>query len=267
MEQQEAKYLPDNKDVTYWYFYNPLCCLRSHCRLWKDSTRLNQYVCPAHRLDHICGLIEEQWGPLPHQKYVGWHIFFCETTQTIRCYMTGHTLCNPGDFKDPRVVVETQDEYTKCQMILSHEFSDQNISMMLKDFEIEGLCAATCSVTGEYLTELEQTRFFLCLCHFNKTYLENHKKPIFNKANDFKILSCIVSSMSQGEHQYGNQYRLYTSLRSEVDTILKVIKPQVYNKAAILRNKKDKCVNQPNGKPRRRSSTKGEGCEQTAECD
>ena len=140
--------------------------------------------------------------------------------------MTGHKLCSPGEFKDPRVFVESQDEYTKAQLSLSYEFSDQNISTMLKDYDIEGLCAATCSVTGDYLTEEEQSHFFHLLCHFNKTYCANHEKPIFNKMNDFKILGCIVSSMSQGQHQYGNQYRLYTSLRSEVDSILKVIKPQ-----------------------------------------
>ena len=48
MEQQEAKYLPENKDVTYWYFYNPVCCLRSHCQLWQDSTRLNRFICTVH---------------------------------------------------------------------------------------------------------------------------------------------------------------------------------------------------------------------------
>ena len=72
MEQQEAKYLPENNDVTFWYFYNPVCCLRSHCQLWQDSTRLNQFICTTHGVDHICGMTEEQWGPLPHQKYVGW---------------------------------------------------------------------------------------------------------------------------------------------------------------------------------------------------
>ena len=151
MEQQEAKYLPENKDVTCWYFYNPVCCLRSHCRLWQDSTRLNRFICTVHRVDHICGMMEEQWGPLPHQKYVGWRcpIYFCEETQTIRCYMTGHKLCSPGEFKDPRVFVESQDEYTKAQLSLSvYEFSDQNISTMLRDYDIEGLCAATRSVTG-----------------------------------------------------------------------------------------------------------------------
>ena len=60
--------------------------------------------------------------------------------------------------------------------------------------------------------------------------------------------------MSQGQHQYGNQYRLYTSLRSEDDSILKVIKPQVYNKSAILRVKKPKCVNQPDGVKRRKTN-------------
>ena len=256
MEQQEAKYLPENKDVTYWYFYNPVCCLRSHCQLWQDSTRLNRFICTVHGVDHICGMMEEQWGPLPHQKYVGWRcpIYFCEETQTIRCYMTGHKLCSPGEFKDPRVFVESQDEYTKAQLSLSYEFSDQNISTMLRDYDIEGLCAATRSVTGDYLTEEEQSHFFHLLCHFNKTYCANHEKPIFNKTNDFKILSCIVSSMSQGQHQYGNQYRLYTSLRSEVDSILKVIKPQVYNKSAILRVKKPKCVNQPDGVKRRKTN-------------
>ena len=256
MEQQEAKYLPESKDVTYWYFYNPVCCLRSHCQLWQDSTRLNRFICTVHGVDHICGMMEEQWGPLPHQKYVGWRcpIYFCEETQTIRCYMTGHKLCSPGEFKDPRVFVESQDEYTKAQLSLSYEFSDQNISTMLRDYDIEGLCAATCSVTGDYLTEEEQSHFFHLLCHFNKTYCANHEKPIFNKTNDFKILGCIVSSMSQGQHQYGNQYRLYTSLRSEVDSILKVIKPQVYNKSAILRVKKPKCVNQPDGVKRRKTN-------------
>ena len=150
--------------------------------------------------------------------------------------------------------VESQDEYTKAQLSLSYEFSDQNISTMLRDYDIEGLCAATRSVTGDYLTEEEQSHFFHLLCHFNKTYCANHEKPIFNKTNDFKILSCIVSSMSQGQHQYGNQYRLYTSLRSEVDSILKVIKPQVYNKSAILRVKKPKCVNQPDGVKRRKTN-------------
>ena len=125
---------------------------------------------------------------------------------------------------------------------------------MLRDYDIEGLCAATRSVTGDYLTEEEQSHFFHLLCHFNKTYCANHEKPIFNKTNDFKILGCIVSSMSQGQHQYGNQYRLYTSLRSEVDSILKVIKPQVYNKSAILRVKKPKCVNQPDGVKRRKTN-------------
>ena len=64
----------------------------------------------------------------------------------------------------------------------------------------------------------------------------------------------MVSSMSQGQYQYGNQYRLYTSLRSEVDSILKVIKPQVYNKSAILGVKKPKCVNQPDGVKRRKTN-------------
>ena len=59
--------------------------------------------------------------------------------------------------------------------------------------------------------------------------------------------------MSQGQHQCGNQYRLYTSLRSEVDS--KVIKPQVYNKSAILRVKKPKCVNQPDGVKRRKTNS------------
>ena len=106
MEQQEAKYLPENKDVTYWYFYNPVCCLRSHCRLWQDSTRLNRFICTVHGVDHICGMMEEQWGPLPHQKYVGWRcpIYFCEETQTIRCYMTGLKLCSPGEFIRPKSV-------------------------------------------------------------------------------------------------------------------------------------------------------------------
>ena len=203
MEQQEAKYLPENKDVTYWYFYNPVCCLRSHCQLFQDSTRLNRFICTVHGVDHICGMMEEEWGPLPHQKYVGWRcpIYFCEETQTIRCYMTGHKLCSPGEFKDPRVFVESQDEYTKAQLSLSYEFSDQNISTMLRDYDIEGLCAATRSVTGDYLTEEEQSHFFHLLCHFNKTYCANHEKPIFNKTNDFKILGCRVSSMSQGQHQ------------------------------------------------------------------
>ena len=69
--------------------------------------------------------------------------------------MTGHKLCSPGEFKDPRVFVESQDEYTKAQLSLSYEFSDQNISTMLRDYDIEGLCAATRSVTGDYLTEEE----------------------------------------------------------------------------------------------------------------
>ena len=158
--------------------------------------------------------------------------------------MTGHKLCSPGEFKDPRVFGESQDDYTKSQVSLSYEFSDQNISTMLRDYDIEGICAATCSVTGDYLTNDEQSNFFHLMCHFNKTYCANHKNPIFNNANDFKILRCIVASMSQGQHQY----RLYTSLRSELDSILKVIKPQVYNNSAILRVKKDKCVNQPDGK-------------------
>ena len=72
---------------------------------------------------------------------------------------------------------------------------------MLRDYDIEGLCAATRSVTGDYLTEEEQSHFFHLLCHFNKTYCANHEKPIFNKTNDFKILGCIVSSMSQGQCQ------------------------------------------------------------------
>ena len=104
------------------------------------------------------------------------------------------------------------------------------------------------------LTEEEQSHFFHLLCHFNKTYCANHEKTDIQQTNDFKILSCIVSSMSQGQHQYGNQYRLYTSLRSEVDSILKVIKPQVYNKSAILRVKKPKCVNQPDGVKRRKTN-------------
>ena len=54
---------------------------------------------------------------------------------------------------------------------------------------IEGLCAATRSVTGDYLTEEEQSHFFHLLCHFNKTYCANHEKLIFNKTNDFKILA------------------------------------------------------------------------------
>ena len=74
--------------------------------------------------------------------------------------MTGHKLCSPGEFKVPRVFVESQDEYTKAQLSLSYEFSDQNISTMLRDYDIEGLCAATCSVTGDYLTEEEQSHFF-----------------------------------------------------------------------------------------------------------
>ena len=168
--------------------------------------------------------------------------------------MIGHKLCSPGEFKDPRVFVESQDEYTKAQLSLSYEFSDQNISTMPRDYDMEGLCTATRSVTGDYLTEEEQSHFFHLLCHFNKTYCANHEKPIFNKTNDFEILSCIVSSIRQGQHQYGNQYRLYTSLRSEVDSILKVIKPQVYNKSAILRVKKPKCVNQPDGVKRRKTN-------------
>ena len=74
--------------------------------------------------------------------------------------MTGHKLCSPGEFKDPRVFVESQDEYTKAQLSLSYEFSDQNISTMLRDYDIEGLCTATRSVTGDYLTEEEQSHFF-----------------------------------------------------------------------------------------------------------
>ena len=70
-------------------------------------------VCPTHGVDHICGIIEEQWGPLPHQKYVGWRcpIYHCEKTQTIRCYMTGQKLCDPGEFQDLRVFV---DEYAQA---------------------------------------------------------------------------------------------------------------------------------------------------------
>ena len=90
--------------------------------------------------------------------------------------MTGHKLCSPGEFKDPRVFVESQDEYTKAQLSLSYEFSDQNISTMLRDYDIEGLCAATRSVTGDYLTEEEQSHFFHLLCHFNKTYCLTTKR-------------------------------------------------------------------------------------------
>ena len=241
MEQQEAKYLPENKDVTYWYFYNPVCSLRSHCQLWQDSTRLNCYICPDHGVDHICGMIEEQWGPLPHQKYVGCRcpIYYCEKMQTIRCYITGQKLCDPGELQDPRVFVDRQDEYTKAQLSLSHDFSDHNLSLMLKEHDVEGLCAVTLSVTGEYLTE---DRFFTCLCAFNDIYLHNHKKPTFNKTTEYKIFISIVASPSQGKYTYGNLYRLYTSLKTEVDKILTVIKPQVYNKSAIFKPKKPKCL-------------------------
>ena len=69
--------------------------------------------------------------------------------------MTSHKLSSPGEFKDPRVFVESQDEYTKTQLSLSYEFSDQNISTLLKECDIEGLCAATRSVTGDYLIDDE----------------------------------------------------------------------------------------------------------------
>ena len=143
-----------------------------------------------------------------------------------------------------------QDEYTKAQLSLSQDFSDHNLSLMMKEHDIEGLCSVTCSVTGEYLTEDEQVKFFTCLCAFNDTYLHNHKKPTFNKITEptfnkiteYKILISIVGSLSQGKYTYGNQYRLYTSLKTEVDKILTVINPQVYNKSAILQPKKPKCV-------------------------
>ena len=85
--------------------------------------------------------------------------------------MTGHKLCSPGEFKDPRVFVESQDEYTKAQLSLSYEFSDQNISTMLRDYDIKGLCAATRSVTGDYLTEEEQSHFFHLLSFFSPTVI------------------------------------------------------------------------------------------------
>ena len=169
--------------------------------------------------DHICGMIEEQWGPLPHQKYVGWRcpIYYCEETHKVRCYMTGQTLRDPGEFQDPRVFVDKQEEYTKAQLSLSQDFSDHNLSLMMEEHDIEGLCSVTCSVTGEYLTEDEQVKFFTCLCALNDTYLHNHKKPTFNKITEYKILISIVASLSQGKYAYGNQYRLYTSLKTEVD--------------------------------------------------
>ena len=45
--------------------------------------------------------------------------------------------------------MESQDEHTKAQLSLSYEFSDQNISTMLRDYDIEGLCTATRSVTKD----------------------------------------------------------------------------------------------------------------------
>ena len=139
---------------------------------------------------------------------------------------------------------------------------------MLKEHDIEGLCAVTRSVTREYLTEDEQVRFFTCLCAFNDIYLHNHKKPTFNKTIEYKILISIVASLSQGKYTYGNQYRLYTNLTG-VDKILTVIKPQVYNKSAILQPKKPKCVvnKGEDGELRIKPViTSKETCNQTAEC-
>ena len=81
---------------------------------------------------------------------------------------------------------------------LSYEFSDQNISTMLRDYDVKGLCAATRSVTGDYLTEEEQSNFFHLLCHFNKNYCAKPEKPIFNKTNDFntRLYSVIYESRS-----------------------------------------------------------------------
>ena len=156
--------------------------------------------------------------------------------------MTGQKLCDPGHYKDPRVFLDTQEDYSRAQLSLSESFSDQNMSLMLQQHDLEGLCAATRSVTGEYLTEDEQVKFYACLCAFHDTYVEKHKKPTFNKPSEYKILTSVVASLSQDKYKYGNQYRLYTSLETEIDRILTVIKPQVYNKSAILMPKKPKCV-------------------------
>ena len=59
--------------------------------------------------------------------------------------------------------MDRQDEYTKAQLSLSQDFSDHNLSLMMKEHDIERLCSVTCSVTGEYLTEDEQVKFFTCL--------------------------------------------------------------------------------------------------------
>ena len=109
--------------------------------------------------------------------------------------MTGQKLCDIGEFQDPRVFVDRQDEYTKAQLSLSQDFSDHNLSLMMKEHDIEGLCSVTRSVTGEYLTEDEQVKFFTCLCAFNDTYLHNRKKPTFNKITEYKIL--ILKYLSQ----------------------------------------------------------------------
>ena len=47
---------------------------------------------------------------------------------------------------------------------------------MLRDYDIEGLRAATRSVTGDYLTEEEQSDFFNYIRHFNKTYCDKPRE-------------------------------------------------------------------------------------------
>ena len=77
--------------------------------------------------------------------------------------MTCQKLCDPGHYKDPRVFLDTQEDYSRAQLSLSESFSDQNMSLMLQQHDLEGLCAATRSVTGEYLTEDEQVKFYSML--------------------------------------------------------------------------------------------------------
>lgn len=256
-----------------WWFYNPYCCWRKKCLLYRcdgwggDFDNGNVYRCFTaghNKCFHICGRLDNDfWSTNPlyrvpeDRSYYRCPITTRASDGRIVCAMTGYVLDIDDDLphfegtephQEPYVGPRRRRRRRRFEQYLPRtgpegipsddadlrkDCDDHTVYSLLLRGEVE-LLAWHFGYLDEWLTTEEIYEFFVAFCKLTRKTAEKDNRRFFCKNETNQIRNAIYTAVTQGrDKRFITQYRLFTNLVRNLGNILATIKPSVYSHLAL----------------------------------